>query len=113
MGLTTIIVLSAVVVALTALVVVSRVSYSRERAAKADGSFAHRFVWVEDSGSARNLAADEIIYLNTEFNPGDGARPYIKASYRSLTPDGRIGGFLLRKRIPGGVLVQNKQQRSA
>jgi len=90
----------AILLGLAALVLVGRWAYARERAAKANGTFSMGFVWVEDDGSVRDLTADEHKYLNTEFHPGDGARPYVKSSYESKTPDGRIGGFLLRRRLP-------------
>lgn len=99
-------------VAVIALLVVAcalmagRMVQARERAAKANDTFALRFVMVEDDGSARTLTADEVAHLNTEFYPVDGARPYIKASYSALTPDGRIGGYLLRRKLPPTVLVQ-------
>lgn len=64
------------------------------------------YVFVEDDGSARDLSADELEYLGTPFDPGDGARPYIKWNgYAQLTPDGRIGGFLRRDRLPHGMPV--------
>lgn len=72
-----------------------------------NGTFAQRFVVVEDDGSARELTADEIEYLNTEFQGADGARPYIKSSYRQLTPDGKIGGFLAREKLPRNVKVKS------
>ena len=46
------------------------------------------------------LYEDEKEYLNTKFQPGDGARPFIKSRYSQLTPDGNINGYILRKRIP-------------
>ena len=64
------------------------------------------FVWVEDDGSARELTPDETEYLGTEFLPGDGARPYIKWRYDTRTPDGRLSGFLERRRLPPHVAVR-------
>jgi predicted metal-dependent hydrolase len=72
---------------------------------KKTGTFADHFVWVNDDGSVRELTPDERDYLNTEFHPNDGARPYIKDRYRDRTPDGRLGGFLLRKRVPRGIPI--------
>lgn len=46
------------------------------------------YVYIEDDGSVRELAADEIEYLDTEFLPNDGARPYVKGRYSDRTPDG-------------------------
>lgn len=82
------------------LLIVGRRVNARLRASMADGSYARRFVYVEDDGSARELTATELDYLNTEFRGADGARPYIKYRYSSITPDHRLGGFLLRKKLP-------------
>jgi len=57
--------------------------------------YASAFIAIEDDGTARELTPDEIQYLNTECHPADGARPYIKSRYGSLTPDGRIEAFCL------------------
>ncbi|WP_284350401.1 hypothetical protein [Roseisolibacter agri] len=65
-----------------------------------------QFVWVEDDGSARELTPDEQEYLGTEFPPGDGARPYIKWRYGARTPDGRLSGFLERRKLPARVVVR-------
>jgi hypothetical protein len=65
-----------------------------------------RYVFVNPDGSARELTADEQEYLNSEFSGGDGARPYIKFRYESLTPDGRIIGFLERRQLPAAIKIQ-------
>jgi hypothetical protein len=70
-----------------------------------DGTYAQQFVYIENDGTARELTEDEKEYLNTEFHPTDGARPYIKFRYRSLTPDGKMHGFLWRRRLPRGMPV--------
>ncbi|MFL5560746.1 MAG: hypothetical protein ACJ79K_04640 [Gemmatimonadaceae bacterium] len=64
-----------------------------------------RFVYIEDDGSARELTPHECAYLAMPFDPPDGNRPYIKARYRSLTPDRRMRGFLERKHLPGHLRV--------
>jgi hypothetical protein len=66
-----------------------------------------RFVYVNDDGSARNLTVDESEYLATEFEFGDGARPYIKPRYEARTPDGRLLGFLERSKLPAHVTVHS------
>lgn len=77
------------------------------RAAARDAEEAHaRFVYIEDDGSARDLAPDEAAYLATPFEPADGARPYIKARYDARTPDGRLRGFLARDALPPGTAVR-------
>ena len=65
-----------------------------------------RYVYVNLDGSARELTADEQDYLNTPFYGGDGARPYIKFRYESLTPDGRIVGYLERRQLPAKIKIQ-------
>jgi hypothetical protein len=64
------------------------------------------YVYVEDDGNARELDAEEREYLNTKFEPGDGARPYIKFRYESLTPDGRLSGYLRRRQLPKGIPIR-------
>jgi hypothetical protein len=63
------------------------------------------YVWVDDYGNARELDADQRAYLSTEFHGADGARPYIKFRYESLTPDGRLIGYLRRRQLPKGIPV--------
>lgn len=58
------------------------------------------FVYVENNGTVRELKNEEIEYLKEEFYPNDGGRPYIKTSYKDLTPDGKISGFIYRIRVP-------------
>ena len=45
------------------------------------------YIYVANDGSARELDVDEQEYLRTKFQPADGARPYIKFKYESLTPE--------------------------
>ena len=79
----------------------ARWAFRTRRRRPADGGFA--YVFVEDDGSARELASDEREYLGTEFHPADGGRPYVKDGYESRTPDGRLGGYLHRVRLPPHV----------
>jgi len=72
----------------------------REREAMARGTYAKGFVFVNDDGSIRELSADEEAFLNTNFDPADSGRPYVKSKYSARTPDGRLGGFLPRSEIP-------------
>jgi hypothetical protein len=65
-----------------------------------------RYIYVNADGSARELTTDEQEYLNTPFDGGDGARPYIKFRYESLTPDGRIVGYLERRQLPARIKIQ-------
>lgn len=64
------------------------------------------YVHVEDDGSARELSDDEKAYLSELFHPNDGGRPYIKNRYEDRAPDGRIGGFLLRRSLPAAMTVK-------
>ena len=71
---------------LVAIIVWWGVWSARTTKEKTNGSYALRFVYVEEDGSARELSAEERDYLNTEFQGADGGRPYIKCWYRELTP---------------------------
>lgn len=59
-----------------------------------------RFVWVNDDGGTRELSPEECKYLATPFDGFDSGRPYVKEEYQSLTPDGRMRGFLELRRLP-------------
>ncbi|WP_459209648.1 hypothetical protein [Aquimarina rhabdastrellae] len=64
-----------------------------------------KYVYVNEDGTIRELTKDEQEYLQEEFSPGDGARPYIKDSYESRTPDKKIRGFLERTKIPKHIEI--------
>jgi len=64
-----------------------------------------KYVYVEDDGSVRELDTQERKYLTTEFRGADGARPYIKLRYESLTPDGHLRGYLRRRQVPKGIAI--------
>jgi hypothetical protein len=63
------------------------------------------YVYVEKDGTVRELDNQEIEYLQTEFKPGDGARPYIKSNYEQLAPDKKISGFLHRSKVPENIEI--------
>ena len=90
--------LAIVVVPLLWLMWVGR-SYPKE-AEKDAGTYANHFVRVDADGGVHELTSDDRDYLNSIFHPTDGNRPYIKNSYWERTPDGKLHGFLLRKRVP-------------
>jgi len=71
------------------------------------------YVYVENDGTVRELDKDEVEYLQTEFEPTDGARPYIKDSYDQLTPDKKIFGFLNRSKVPKEIKIINSDLRYA
>ncbi|HYD01954.1 MAG TPA: hypothetical protein VEB22_12070 [Phycisphaerales bacterium] len=66
---------------------------------------AYRFVYVNEDGSARELHEQERAYLETEFHPADGDRPYIKRRYGSLDARGDISGYLERTLLPPGTAI--------
>jgi hypothetical protein len=66
-----------------------------------------RYIYVNDDGSARELTDDEQDYINTKFEGGDGARPYIKSHYYSLTPDKKMKGFLWRRHLPRKITIES------
>ena len=102
--MTLVTVISAVAL-LALLVLLGKRAARKEHNDKLSGVYADAFVWVEDDGRVVELDAANRNYLNTDFHPGDGGRPYIKSSYESRTPDGKIGGFLKRSKIPNGMSV--------
>ncbi|CAL2076336.1 hypothetical protein [Tenacibaculum sp. 190524A05c] len=63
------------------------------------------FVYVENDGTVRELHKDEIEYLQTEFKPFDGAKPYIKSDYKQLTPNKKISGFIYRNKVPRDIKI--------
>lgn len=88
-------------------VAVLRMHMMTARSGSADSpSVAHDVVYVNQDGSARELAPDEIAYLATEFEPGDGGRPYVKRTYETVDGWGSLSGFLPRRRLPEHVVVQ-------
>jgi hypothetical protein len=71
------------------------------------------YVYVENDGTVRELDKNEIEYLQTEFDPYDGARPYVKKSYDAITPDKKILGFLKRSKVPKEIEIINTDLRYA
>lgn len=69
------------------------------------------YVYVEIDGTVRELDNGEIEYLETKFEPSDGARPYIKSSYNQLTPDKKILGFLHRDKVPKNIKISKTDLR--
>ena len=64
------------------------------------------YVYVNEDGTVSELNEEDVEYLKAEFSPSDGARPYIKSFYKQLTPDKKISGFILRKRVPKRIEIQ-------
>jgi hypothetical protein len=70
---------------------------------------ADALVYVNEDGSVRELTAAERSYVETEFSPLDGARPYIKSRYRDRTAWG-IQGYLPRVEVPENVFIHPAPQ---
>jgi hypothetical protein len=65
---------------------------------------ADALVYVNADGSVRELTATEKTYVETEFSPLDGARPFIKSRYSDRTARG-VQGYLPRAEVPGRVSI--------
>jgi len=70
-------------------------------------------VYINDDGSARELTEADKKYVDTEFSPLDGARPYIKTHYSQRTALGEIRGYLPRTEVPDGVPINPAPPESA
>jgi hypothetical protein len=66
---------------------------------------ADALVYVQEDGSVRELTEAERTYVETEFSPLDGARPYIKSRYADRNGWGRIEGYLPRAGVPEGMTI--------
>ena len=62
-------------------------------------------VYINEDGSVRELTEAEKKYVDTEFSPFDGARPYIKSQYSQLTALGEIRGYLPRTAVPEDIPI--------
>jgi hypothetical protein len=69
-------------------------------------------VYVNEDGSVRELTEAEKKYVDTEFSPLDGARPYVKSRYLDRTAWG-IQGYLPRTQVPDGVHIQPAPPQNA
>ena len=58
----------------------------KEEVKKLQGTWVR--LYVEVDGTARELHADERAYLETDFEGGDGARPYVKSKYEQRDGSG-------------------------
>ena len=66
-------------------------------------------VFVNEDGSVRELTDAEKTYVETEFLPFDGARPYVKLRYFDHTARG-LQGYLPRTQVPHGMPIQPPPQ---
>ena len=62
-------------------------------------------IWINADGSARELTEADKQYVDTEFSPFDGARPYIKSHYEQRNGWGELTGYLHRKQVPAGIAI--------
>ena len=65
----------------------------------------YQYVYVNADGTARELHASERQYLETEFQGGDGAMPYIKDTYDERNGWGELNGYLKRSELPEGIPI--------
>lgn len=70
------------------------------------------YVHVNEDGTVRELDNEEEDYLNEEFDPADGARPYIKSRYSELTPDKKIWGYIERRRVPRRIKIRTLETQN-
>ena len=64
------------------------------------------YVFVAESGSVHELSDDDKAYLEQEFHPTDGGRPYVKTSYSARDVSGNLSGFCHHSEIPNDVVVE-------
>jgi hypothetical protein len=69
-------------------------------------------IWINADGSARELSEAEKDYVDTDFSPFDGARPYIKSHYEQPNGWGELSGYLQRQQLPKDIPVQIAPQQS-
>jgi hypothetical protein len=62
-------------------------------------------VWINADGSARELTDAEKKYVDAEFSPFDGARPYIKSHYEQRNGWGKLSGYLQRTQLPKAMPI--------
>jgi hypothetical protein len=62
-------------------------------------------IWINVHGLPRELTNDEKKYVDTEYSPFDGARPYIKSNYGQRNGWGELSGFLQRTEVPEDVPI--------
>jgi hypothetical protein len=62
-------------------------------------------VHVNLDGTVRELSEGEKAYASRKFMAGDGARPWIKPTYRSVDGWGNSAGYLERRRLPSRITI--------
>ncbi len=64
-----------------------------------------KYVKVNYDGTVQELNEDEKEYLSTEYEGGDGNRPYIKSRYSEKDGNGTLNGYIPRRRVPGRIQI--------
>jgi hypothetical protein len=68
-------------------------------------------IYIDFDGAAYELTAQDKIYVDTEFAPGDSGGPSIKCDYGSRNGWGLLDGFLMRTKLPEGVPIHPASER--
>jgi hypothetical protein len=68
-------------------------------------------IYIDFDGAAYELTAEDKLYIDAEFAPGDSGAPAIKCDYGSRNGWGLLDGFLMRTKLPGGVPIHPASQR--
>ena len=63
------------------------------------------YVYVDEQGQARELTAAEEEFVSTAIFPHGDADRLIKSDYDALTADGRLSGYIQRRRLPREVRI--------
>jgi len=67
-------------------------------------------VYVNEDGSVRKLTDGEKRYVETEFSPFDGARPFIKSHYRDRTAWGIQVTCRARRCLMAWLSIQRRRK---
>ena len=63
------------------------------------------YVYIDDNGNARELTVFENESVASALFPNGDADQLIKPHYESLTHDGRLRGYLPRRRLPNRISI--------
>jgi hypothetical protein len=63
------------------------------------------YVYVDEDGSVRELTAAEEEFVSAAVFPSGEVDRFIKTKYESATADGRMAGYLQRRRLPRQIRV--------
>jgi hypothetical protein len=68
-------------------------------------------IYIDLDGAAYELTADDKLYVDTEFAPGDSGAPSVKCDYGSRNGWGLLDGFLMRSKLPAGMPIHPASER--